>query len=84
MLYVTTEFGVPVNVNVAVSFSQVKAGFAVTVAVGNGKTVMVIVLGCGLIQLGVPELATLTIVIKVFAVTTIFVLIVPDAGIVIV
>ena len=43
MLYVTTEFGVPVNVNVAVSFSQVSAGFVVTVAVGNGKTSIVTV-----------------------------------------
>ena len=31
------------KVNVAVSFSQVKAGFAVTVAVGNGKTSIVTV-----------------------------------------
>jgi hypothetical protein len=63
MLYVTVEFGVPVNVKVVVPFSQIVVGFAVTLAVGNGKTVIGILLVCGLIQLGVPELATLTILI---------------------
>ena len=36
---------------------------AVTLAVGKGKTVIGMLLVCGLIQLGVPELVTLTIFI---------------------
>ena len=36
---------------------------AITLAVGNGKTVIGILLVCGLTQLGVPELATLTMFI---------------------
>ena len=36
---------------------------AVTLAVGKGKTVIGMLLVCGLIQLGVPELATLTMFI---------------------
>ena len=45
---------------------------------------MVIVLGCVFTQLGVPVVATLTMVITVSAVTTISVSIGPDVGIVIV
>ena len=41
MLYVTVAFGVPVNVNVVVPFSQIVLGLAVTLAVGKGKIVIV-------------------------------------------
>jgi len=41
---------------------------AVTLAVGKGKTVIGILLVCGLVQLGVPELATLTMFIVPVAV----------------
>jgi hypothetical protein len=63
MLYVTVAFGVPVKVKVVVPFSQIVVGLAVTLAVGKGKTVIGMLLVCGLIQLGVPELVTLTILI---------------------
>ena len=79
MLYVTVAFGVPVNVNVVVPFSQIVLGLAVTLAVGKGNTVIGILLGCGLIQLGVPELDTLTILIVPVVVGLTSIVAVPDA-----
>jgi hypothetical protein len=52
---------------------------AITLAVGNGKTVIGILLVCGLTQLGVPELATLTILIVPVAVGLTAIVAVPDA-----
>jgi hypothetical protein len=79
ILYVTVAFGVPVNVKVVVPFSQIVLGLAVTLAVGKGKTVIEILLVCGLIQLGVPELATLTILIVPVVVGLTTIVAVPDA-----
>ena len=59
--------GVPVKVNVALSLAQITVGVTDTLAVGKGSMVRVTLLGCGLTQLGVPELATLTILIVVLA-----------------
>ncbi len=52
---------------------------AVTLAVGMGKTVIGILLVCGLVQLGVPELATLTILIVPVAVGLTTIVAVPAA-----
>jgi hypothetical protein len=79
MLYVTVAFGVPVKVKVVVPFSQIVLGLAVTLAVGNGKTVIGMLLVCGLIQLGVPELVTLTIFIVPVAVGLSAIVAVPAA-----
>ena len=67
ILYVTIAFGVPVNVIVALEFAQIVVGATFTVAVGNGKTFKVTLLDALFIQLGVPVVATLTILIVVFA-----------------
>jgi hypothetical protein len=55
-------------VNVALSPEHNVVGLTATLAVGNGKTVKVILLVCGFTQLGVPELSTLTIVMVVLVV----------------
>ena len=52
---------------------------AVTLAVGKGKTVIGILLVCGFVQLGVPELATLTILIVPVAVGLTTIVAVPAA-----
>jgi hypothetical protein len=52
---------------------------AVTLAVGNGKTVIGMLLVCGLTQLGVPELVTLTIFIVPVAVGLTDIVAVPAA-----
>jgi hypothetical protein len=52
---------------------------AVILAVGNGKTVIGMLLVCGLVQLGLPELATLTILIVPVVVGLTTIVAVPDA-----
>jgi hypothetical protein len=52
-------FGVPEKVTVALPPEQILA-FAAMVAVGGGTTVMVMVPVTGWLQLGVPDVATLT------------------------
>ena len=56
------------KVKVALSPEHNVVGVMLTLAVGNGNTVNVTLLVCGLIQLGIPELATLTMFIIVLAV----------------
>ncbi len=68
MLYVTVAFGVPVKVNVALLLAQIVVGLTDTLAVGSGNMVSVVLLVCGLTQLGVPALATLTMLIVVLVV----------------
>ena len=58
-------FGVPVKVNVALLLAQMVVGLTDTLAVGSGNIVSVVLLVCGLVQLGVPELATLTMLIGI-------------------
>jgi hypothetical protein len=65
---VTVAFGVPVKVNVALLLAQIVVGLTDTLAVGSGNIVRVILLACGLVQLGVPALATLIMLIVVLAV----------------
>ncbi len=65
--------------NVALLLAQILVGLTATLAVGNGKTVKVILLVCGFTQLGVPELATLTIVIVVLVVYVPVMVAVPPA-----
>jgi hypothetical protein len=78
MLYVTVAFGVPVSVNNVLPFSQIVVGLALTLAVGKGKTVIVILLGCELTQLGVPVVATLTMFTTVLAVKVTLTVAVPE------
>ena len=54
-------------------------GATLTDAVGNGSTVKVTLLGVVLIQLGVPDDATLTILITVLAVKVLLMVAVPEA-----
>ena len=77
MLYVTTAFGVPVNVIVALEFAQIVVGATFTVAVGNGKTFNVTLLDALFTQLGVPVVATLTILIVAFAANVLDIVAVP-------
>ena len=79
MLYVTVAFGVPVKVNVALLLAQMVVGLTDKLAVGNGNTVSVVLLVCGLIQLGVPALATLTMLIVVLVVYVPLIVAVPEA-----
>ena len=72
-------FGVPVKVIVDEAPEQMVVGVALTVAVGSGATVMVVELVAGFTQLGVPELATLTILMVVLAVKVLVRVAVPDA-----
>ena len=65
--------------NVALSPEHNAVGLTATLAVGNGKTVKVILLVCGFTQLGVPELATLTIVMVVLVVYVPVMVAVPPA-----
>lgn len=70
--------GVPLNVTVAEPPEQMVA-FAAIVAVGGGKTVMVIIPETGCVQLGVPEVVILTKV-KIVVVAKVFVIVaVPEA-----
>ena len=79
MLYVTIAFGVPVNVIVAGELAQMVVGNTLTLAVGSGNTVKVTLLGVVFTQLGVPVVATFTILITVFAEKVLFIVAVPDA-----
>ena len=54
-------------------------GATLTVAVGNGNTFKVTLLGVVLIQLGVPDDATLTMLIMVLAVKVLLMVAVPEA-----
>jgi hypothetical protein len=58
-VYVTVAFGVPVKVTVAVPPEHIVA-FEAIVTVGGGITVIVTVPTAGWVQLGVPEVKTLT------------------------
>ena len=78
MLYVTVAFGVPVKVIVALSFEHIVVGDTDTLAVGNGKTVIVTLLGVVFVQLGVPELVTLTMLMIVLLVKVLLKLAVPE------
>jgi hypothetical protein len=75
---VIVAFGVPVNVTVAVPPEQTVA-LAEIVAVGGGTTVIVIVPVAGAVQLGVPDVATLTNVYVVVVVNVPVTVAVPDA-----
>ena len=55
------------KVIVAEELAQIVVGETLTVAVGNGNTVKVTLLGVVFTQLGIPADATLTILITVFA-----------------
>ena len=77
-LYVTVAFGVPVKVIVALSFEHIVVGKTLTLAVGNGNTVKVTLLGVLLVQLGVPELVTLTMLITVLAAKVLLNVAVPE------
>ena len=79
MLYVTIAFGVPVKVIVAEELAQIVVGKTLTVAVGSGNTFKVILLSVVLIQLGVPDVATLTILITVLAAKVFVIVATPDA-----
>ena len=54
-------------------------GDTLTVAVGNGSTFKVTLLGVVLIQLGVPDDATLTMLIIVFVENVLLIVAVPEA-----
>ena len=54
-------------------------GNTFTVAVGNGSTVKVTLLGVVFTQLGVPNDATLTILITVLAIKVLLIVAVPEA-----
>ena len=78
LLYVTVAFGVPVNVTVALWPEQTVA-LAEMVTVGGGTTVIVTDPVTGALQLGVPEVATLTKVKVVVAVKFWVIVAVPAA-----
>lgn len=78
MVYVTTEFGVPVNVTVAGCPEQMVA-LPLMEAVGAGSTVMVEFPVSGREQVGVPEVATLIRLMVVFAAYVPVSVAVPDA-----
>jgi hypothetical protein len=61
-------FGVPVKVTVPVVPEQIVVVVDAIAAIGNGNTVMVTLPVAGWMQLGVPEVATLTKLIVVLAV----------------
>ena len=69
----------PVNVIVAGELAQMVVGNTLTLAVGSGNTVKVTLLGVVFTQLGVPDVATLTMLITVFAEKVLFIVAVPDA-----
>ena len=69
----------PVKVIVAGEFAQIVVGNTLTVAVGNGNTVKVTLLGVVFTQLGIPADATLTILITVFAAKVFVIVATPDA-----
>lgn len=73
----TTAFGVPVKVTVALPPEQTVA-FAAIVTVGGGKTVITTVPLAGKVQEGVPEVATLTKVYVVVAVKLFVMVAVPE------
>ena len=79
MLYVTVAFGVPVKVNVALLLAQIVVGLTATLAVGSDNTLSVALLVCGLIQLGVPALATLTMLMVVLLAYVPLMVAVPEA-----
>ncbi len=56
------------KVKVALLLAQMVVGLTDTLAVGSGNIVSVVLLVCGLVQLGVPALATLIMLIVVLAV----------------
>ena len=53
--------GVPVKVTVACPFSQTLLKLLAIVTTGNGNTVIKTLPVCGLVQLGEPDVAALTI-----------------------
>ena len=69
----------PVNVIAAGELAQMVVGNTLTLAVGSGNTVKVTLLGVVFTQLGVPVVATFTILITVFAEKVLFIVAVPDA-----
>ena len=71
--------GVPVNVMVALEFWQIVIGATLTDAVGNGSTFKVTLLGVVFTQLGVPDDATLTMLIIVLVEKVFTIVAVPDA-----
>jgi hypothetical protein len=68
-----------VKVNVALLLAQIVVGLTATLAVGSGNTLSVVLLVCGLIQLGVPALATLTMLMVVLVVYVPLMVAVPEA-----
>ena len=67
------------KVIVACELAQIVVGNTLTVAVGNGNTVKVTLLGVVFTQLGIPADATLTILITVFAAKVFVIVATPDA-----
>ncbi len=67
------------KVKVALLLAQMVVGLTDTLAVGSGNIVRVVLLVCGLVQLGVPALATLIMLIVVLAVYVPLMVAVPEA-----